>query len=529
MTKKRFLIVMIFLFAMLELLMIRFFFLMSDPLGLEVSLSQSSYRLSVGTERANFYDCNNQKITGTNLSYKAIINPQDRNYLSITEHVSNNISNEVLSRIQQGESKPFLIDIKEDFPQTSLIDTVSFETRYSNNSMAQHLIGYVNSDNVGVSGLEYLFEDFLNQNTNEKSVIVQVNALNYAVDMGEIEVYNSNENPQGVSLTIDNRIQQIAEEAADGGMERGAVVVLEAKTGEIKAMVSRPNFDQNDIESAIQAGDSSLINRAVTPYAVGSIYKPVVAAAAIESGVLGHTAIECTGSVEVNGITFSCNDNTAHGEVDLEKALEVSCNVYFIELANMTGETFVYNTASSLGIGSIINLYQNYGFVSGNLPTIGELENDIEFANHSFGQGKLLASPLGVSAYTLVFANDGVYKDVSVIKQVGQNEVAQQQGREVLSRDTADIIKNAMINVVENGTGTLGKPNEVSAGGKTGTAETGSSNPDGSAHVVGWFTGFFPAEQPEYVVTVMVENEGYGYKSAAPIFKEIADEISKLN
>ncbi len=528
MTRKRFLMVMIFLFAMLELLMIRLFFLMSDPNSLDASILQSSYRLEVATERADFYDCNGQKLTGVSTGYKALINPNDLSYQSITDLAAKEVSTNVLERIKEGESKPFLVDIEKDFPKNSLIDTVEYSERYSNSSLASHLLGYVNYDNVGVAGLEYLFDDFLQQNTNEKSITVQVNALNHAVDMGEISEQNSKQHPENITLTIDKRIQTIAETAANNGMERGSVVVLEVETGEIKAMVSRPNFDPNDIATAIEQNNTALINRAVTPYAVGSIYKPVIAAAALSSGYSSDTSIECVGSVEIDGVTYSCNNNQAHGEVDMQKAMEVSCNVYFIELGFKTGQNAVYNTASSLGLGSIINLYDNYGFVSGNLPTTKQLENQSEFANHCFGQGKLLASPLAVAAYTLCFANDGIYKDVSVIKQVGDKVLGENEGRRVVSSETATEIKQAMIQVVESGTGTLGKPDGFSAAGKTGTAETGAINQDGSAGVVGWYTGFFPAENPKYVVTVMVENEGYGYSSAGPVFKEIANNLDLI-
>ncbi|MEA4911393.1 MAG: penicillin-binding transpeptidase domain-containing protein [Oscillospiraceae bacterium] len=331
----------------------------------------------------------------------------------------------------------------------------------------------------------------------------------------------------GVTLTIDATIQYAAERIADSSFRRGAIVVADCATGELLALVSRPNYDQNDVGASIEKNDTSLLDRTRTAYNVGSVYKPVIACAALDAGVSETFTYECAGEIEVDGVVYSCNNGKAHGKMTLESALAQSCNTYFIALGQKVGAQAIYNTAQALGLGSALTLCEGFTTAKGSFPSEAALESSAaELCNHSFGQGKLLLTPMHIAAYTMCIANGGIYRELSVVKSVGGEAAPAAREKRAVGETAANTAAAAMREAMLTGTGAGGAPQTVSSAGKTGTAQTGAYNDDGSEVVIGWFTGFFPAEEPRYAVTVMVETEGYGYASAAPVVGRLADVIA---
>ncbi|MEG0912547.1 MAG: penicillin-binding protein 2 [Oscillospiraceae bacterium] len=521
---KRLLSLFIMFIAGFTILQARLFMLMTDNLTEEASSSQSIYKTTVAQSRPDFFDCNGTRITGAGITDYAVLFPGDKSSYNVMSYLDSGGIDSFLKGM--GGNTPFLLPLLEPMPADSFIDTVKVRDRYAENQTAAHLIGYLDYDNKGVSGLESAFEEYFSKNIINTIMEVEVNAQQIPLDGVKPRIYNSGIGGAGVELTIDLRIQKVCEQIADKMMKSGAIVVVDSNNGEIKAMVSRPNFDPADIAGAIESGNSALVNRAMTAYNVGSIYKPIIAACALGAGIDSEFGFECTGSVEIDGQSYSCNNGTAHGQMNVETALINSCNTYFIALGQRLGSEAVFNVASAIGAGRRITLYDGFSTSCANMPTVSELNKYGELCNHCFGQGKLLLTPLHVAAATNSIANKGNYIDLTLVKKVGDSVCKAGANREVFESESASSVAAFMEKVVSEGTGKNAEPENTTAAGKTGTAQTGSYNSDGTERVIGWFTGWFPAESPKYTVVVMTEDEGYGFESAAPIFAQIADELT---
>lgn len=507
-----------------NVLMIRLFFIISNESYAAEAAAQSSYTKTVAVSRPDFYDINGLPLTGTSRSESAVVFPGQSAGNLLTGYIAE--ENVDFYKEALLGSTPFAVKLVNSIPKEIPVTVFETKERYSSDALARHLIGYLDYSGGGVSGLEFALEEYFEQHLTETRFRVSVNANREIIESVKAVIFDEGGENEGVTLTLDRRIQFAAERIADESFERGAIVVLDCASGEVRAMVSRPNFDQNDIAAAIAREDACLINRAVSAYSLGSVYKPVIAAAALEAG-LGDFLYECTGTIEVNENSYSCNEGKAHGELDMKTALTHSCNTYFIALGQRLGGEAIYNMAASFGFGGNMRLGEGYCLSAGNMPYKRLLINEeSELINHCFGQGKLLASPLQVAAYMNCIATGGLFFEPSVVKAVGSVEAEPREPHRVMSEDTASRLTEYLRSVTENGTGELGQPQYLSASGKTGTAQTGRYNADGSEAVIGWFSGFFPSESPRYVITVMVENEGYGYMTAAPVFKQLADFIT---
>lgn len=180
-------------------------------------------------------------------------------------------------------------------------------------------------------------------------------------------------------------------------MQSGCILVLDTANAKVRACVSRPGYDPENISASLNAPDSPLLERAFQCYAVGSVFKPVVAAAALEAGESGFV-YTCPGWCAVDGRIFRCAGGIPHGEVDLAGALEKSCNGYFIRLGQALGADAVRAMAEKLGFGQAIPLTDALHTAAGVLPEQEALASSGAYANFCFGQGELLASPLQVAA-----------------------------------------------------------------------------------------------------------------------------------
>ncbi len=524
MNNRRMLGLFLFFVAGFTLLQARLFVLMTKNSTAETAATQSLYRKTVATHRPEFYDTNGSRITGAQGIEYAVVYPKDDNAYELLSYLDEQ-GVEMLLEGMSGTS-PFVVPLASS-PEEGAYDLVTIEQRYAQPQPAAHLIGYLDYDGKGVSGLESAFEEYFSQNLTHTVLETQVNAQGVPVSGAQTRVYEDGYNAAGVQLSIDLRIQKLCEQIADEMIVSGAVIVLETETGKIRAMVSCPDFDPSDIAASLQAENSPLLNKALTAYNVGSIYKPVLAACALNAGLSASFTYECTGTITVDGQSYSCNDGTAHGVVDMEQALVHSCNTYFIALGQQLGASAVYNTACSIGANRRIELWDGFSSASANMPTLQQLGEYGELCNHCFGQGKLLLTPLHVAAATNALARGGEYIEPTLIEAVGGEKQSEGRTARIFDEQAAAAVAEYLQSVVDGGTGSNAKPSLTTAAGKTGTAQTGTYNEDGTERVVGWFTGWFPAEEPEYTVVVMTEDAGYGFESAAPVFAKIADEIAR--
>ena len=274
--------------------------------------------------------------------------------------------------------------------------------------------------------------------------------------------------------------------------------------------------------------NSPLINRALTAYNFGSIFKLVTAAAALESGVSENFEYECKGFNEIEGNRFNCFGSRPHGIENMEQAVAYSCNGYFIELAKRIGAKSILNMAKKFKFGENINLAPGIFCCEGVLPPEESLEKLGILANFSFGQGKLTVTPLQVSGMINAIASGGVYSYPKLVYGLADENMRilkneNKAPERIFSESTAEQLKRYMVSSIEYGTSTKGKPEKTNAAAKTSTAQTGIKNSDGSEVIQAWFAGFFPAENPKYSVVVLAEGGKGGGESCGPVFKEIID------
>ena len=308
--------------------------------------------------------------------------------------------------------------------------------------------------------------------------------------------------------------------------------MLDSECGDILACASVPVYNPDDLAASLDDPGSPFLNRALCAYNVGSVFKLAVAATALECRPNAEYCSECEGSTEVYGQRFRCHAIAGHGLLDLRGAMTVSCNPYFISLTQLLPAADLHQTARLLGFGQPIQLAQGLTADAGRLQTAEELGVPAEKANFSFGQGKLLATPLHIAAMTACIANGGYWTVPRLVAGEtpdGKTVTHEQEpySRRVLKPETAARLREIMTAVLADPDHSNGAPSNVTAGGKTSTAQTGQFAPDGTEYCHAWMTGFFPADAPKYTVTVFVENGGSGNSTAAPVFRRIIEEMTR--
>ena len=321
-----------------------------------------------------------------------------------------------------------------------------------------------------------------------------------------------------IQLTVNAVLtDSIARKFPDG--YEGAVVVMNYRTGEILAMVSKGEYDPADPSNT--SGIDSYMNRVLQGlYTPGSTFKIVTLVSAISniSGIMDAT-FTCDGHWEYSGGTMVCAGNTAHGQMTLKEAFAKSCNITFGKIAYQLGEEKLRATAEAFGLNenfqfSDILLYNSV--FPENISSMDEL------AWSGVGQGKVLTTPMQMCMITSALANDGLMMEPRLIKQItGLGGIVKSQFgsnvvRRVCSSDIAAILQEYMYEVVRSGTGTRAKIDGKIVCGKTGSAETSN---DKSVETNAWFTGFILDDATPYAVAVVVEQGGSGGRTAAEIGK----------
>jgi penicillin-binding protein 2 len=254
-----------------------------------------------------------------------------------------------------------------------------------------------------------------------------------------------------------------------------------------------------------------------------------VAAAALEQGILPKTTFTCSGLLDVGGRIFHCNQS--HGELDMSGGLAQSCNIYFIQLAQHIDKQLLLDLVKQFGFGENISLAPGLASAAGNLPTFDAFRLPGALANFAFGQGELLCSPLQMAAATACLVNDGLYQSPTLISALVDDQgkatpqTNETQARQVVSSSTARQVREMMVGVVEGGSGKFAKPAGSTAGGKTATAQSGIFTAEGKEVLQTGFTGYFPADDPQYVVTILKQNGVSGSADCAPVFRQIAEAV----
>lgn len=408
---------------------------------------------------------------------------------------------------------------------------------YPQGSAAGHLLGYVGKtehvdseepfhyylpDLSGRAGLERKFDEFLSAAAGGQLVRVDVAGFRHE------EIGSRPPEPGGdLWLTLDFSVQAAAENALKG--VRGAVVVLNPQNGEVLALASSPSIDPNWFVPSLSSQvwqdllndqGKPLINRALAGmYAPGSIWKPTIGLLALEEGVITPASkIDCSGFIMLGRQRFSCYHSHAHGTINLTRALEVSCNVFFYQIGLQCGIDSIEAMGRSLGLGQKSGI-EAEAEASGLMPgkawkrqVQGEGWREGDTCNVSIGQGALLVTPLQMAVMVAAIANGGlVYQPKLIFARQPNSEESLQieppAKYRVLNWQTAnlEVIRSGMWSVVQgtSGTGRALMIPGVRLAAKTGTAEYGRKQ-DGRKH--GWMIAYAPFEKPRYAAAMVLDD-----------------------
>ncbi len=392
--------------------------------------------------------------------------------------------------------------------------------------------GYNTKDIVGMGGVEEKYDYYLRQ--EEGGMLAEVDHQGRFV---RVLGLRPPKNGKDLQLTLDLKIQKIAEENLEGKI--GSVIIMDPYTGEIISLGNRPNFNPAvflqpsgpSLDDLLNDTSGTLINRSISGvYPAASVFKVIDATAALETGKINLTTrFFCPGSLRIGNRQFLCWDT--HHAQDLMGAIAHSCDVFFYHTGLLLGPQIIHDYALKFGLSrpSGTDLpYEASGFVPSVLwKRIYRMQRwyDGDTANFAIGQGDLLVTPLQMARMMAVFANQGILVTPAVIKAIDGEDIYLYQKRATrvpIKEDTITYVREGLRKAVSESTGTanLLSALSVSVAGKTGTAQA----PHGQAH--GWFVGFFPYENPRFVISVFLEHGGSG-QAACMVAKQIIEEMVK--
>jgi penicillin-binding protein 2 len=456
-------------------------------------------------------------------------------------------------RVRRGLTLEDMAKIEEwKLELPGVIVEVEPQRTYPNSRFAAHLLGYVREasdeqlkvgryrrgDMVGQSGLERLLDEFLRGRDGGERI--EVDALGRPVRV----VQHTDPHPGSqVITTIDRRVQEAAEQAMEG--KAGAVVVMDPRSGDIRALVSTPAFEIDRFTATIdraawlrvvQDPDHPLLNRAIqSQYAPGSIFKIVVTAAGLQEATIAPMdRVYCNGEFHLGAWTFKDWKEGGHGSVDLQKALAQSCNIFYYQAGLKIGGAAITKYARAFGFGTATGVELG-GEKLGLIPQPKGRRKSWQggdIVNMSIGQGQVLVTPMQVARFMAAVANGGVLWKPRLVERIERpdrgvlySDPGQVAGHVELSPAVWAFLRQALWAVVNDGTGVGAKIPGIDIAGKTGTAQmiAHSKAEKGQDHA--WFAAFAPVRDPEVVVVVLVERGGKGGQVAAPIARRILNAI----
>lgn len=432
----------------------------------------------------------------------------------------------------------------DTFPELELIPAQ--RRLYPQGGFAAHVIGYVGEINeeelnsaeyieynpgdiIGKFGIEREYNHTLMGVDGQRQVLVDSRGRERGI-LGIKEAKPG----KNLQLTLDLDLQAVAELAMEG--RKGAVVALDPRNGEVLAMVSRPTFDPNLFAGGISAAawrelvnnpDNPLLNRAIqAQLAPGSTFKPIVAMAGLESGVIDENfSVSCAGGATFYGRYFKCHLRGGHGRVGLHKGLAQSCDVYFYNVGNKTGVDTIAKYAEAMGLGSKTGI-DLPNEASGVIPSTKWKMRMFrqkwyagETISVAIGQGAVAISPLQLAYSVGGLARGGVFYRPHLVKT---DKLEPPKIVKFNPENVQKVIAGMYAVVNEGGTGVRARLPGISVCGKTGTAQT-ASNEKAKTHKFldnAWFIGFAPCEAPEIVVVALFE-EGLHGNLAAPIVRDV--------
>jgi penicillin-binding protein 2 len=444
--------------------------------------------------------------------------------------------------------EPFILKTGLTSEETELIDEADLPgvyilpliPRYQPNWPAVHILGSVGrinkeeyqemcflgknyhiNDMIGKSGLEKQYEDYLRGGDTEKiAALVDVHGQHLSgsgftvlssEEAGEVSHHH-------VVSTIDLDYQDITEKALEG--YNGAAVVMDVWNGNILALASSPKFDPDMLEEPIT--NDAYINKALKNYPPASVFKILIAAAALEEGLVKpEDLFTCTGGITLpTGQNVSCWNKAGHGEITFTQALANSCNPVFIETGLKLGGEKIIAYAEKFGLN-------NDTVIGYDLPKTQHIHFNFnvpgDIANVSIGENGISQSPVLIAKLLSEIANGGFRITPRLVLKI-QNEAGKDvkefssiAGNRILKPETVSALKDMLNLAVKEGTGRSAQVSGMETAGKTGSSEIGGV----------WFAGFAPVDIPRWAVVVFIQKGTSGGKEAAAAFQKIVAGLAQ--
>lgn len=428
---------------------------------------------------------------------------------------------------------------------------------YPYGNFASYVLGHTSADSTGVVGIELKYDSILKGTAGK--LIVSTDASGKEIPQGSEQYYEPTTG-NGLVLTIDEVIQHYCEKAAQKAYEENnaskvTIIAMDPKTGDIKAMVKKPDYDPNTPTKAIYPVYEKLLeeyktdsekikaystmwrNTAVSDtYEPGSTFKLITSAAGLEEGVVKEDdKFNCSGSVMVEGRKIKCwRSYNPHGIETFKEGVQNSCNPVFVEVGRRLGVSKMYDYIEGFGLNKKtgIDLPGEAGSIMYNEKDVGP----VELATISFGQS-ISVTPIQLITAVSAIVNDGNRVEPRLVKAYTDNkgnitkEVETVQVKQVISKETSEQMREIMESVVTEGGGKIAYLPGYKLGGKTGTAQKVIDGSYAQGHYVCSFIGIAPADDPKIVVLAIVDEPTgvmqFGSTTAGPIIKEVMSNTLK--
>ena len=527
--------------------------------------------------RGTIFDRTGKILADTRPSYNLYLIPEDiKDFNQTVDGCVNLLTldrDEIIEKLKDARDFPpsFPVKVLSDMSmdQVAKVEASKFylpgvmiqiepKRNYTYGPMFAHVLGYVSEvspdelkaedykkyaigDTIGKFGLERKYEKYLRGVDGEKRVEVDASGK-------EIRTLDTKEPVSGNSiyLNVDLNIQATIDKALEG--KKGGAIVSDPRTGGVLALVSHPAFDPNQLTSGsrgywktILSDQSNPLNNRVIQgrFPPGSTFKPLVALAALEKGVINETtSFNCGGHFTFAGHVFKCWQKKGHGSVAIHKGIVASCDVFFYNTGLRTGVDTIHEMAEKIGITkpSGIDLPgENVGLVPSTewkRKKKGEKWYEGETVSVAIGQGAVWLTPIELLQLTSFMGNEGVTFKPRLVNRIVSPEgkvitvfEPEMSANVKLDKQHITLVKEGMKGVVNEQGGTAysnARLQNVSMSGKTGSAQSGTGGADHA-----WFIAFAPSDAPSVAMSILVEHGMHGASAAAPIAKAVAETMFK--
>lgn len=404
---------------------------------------------------------------------------------------------------------------------------------YPYNNMLSHVLGYVGIDNQGLSGIELQYDEYLKGENGS----IKYYSDGFGKKLEKATVYSSPQSGMNVALTIDINIQQAIENELDNAMtkynpEQALIVVANPKTGEIYGMSSRPNFNPNEYNKY----DLETINRNLpifNTYEPGSTFKVITLASSIQEKTINlfEDKYYDAGSINVSGSRIKCWKHGGHGSQTFLQVVENSCNPGFVVMGEKLGKERLMDYIKKFGFGEKTGIDLS-GEENGILFSVDKM-GPVETATTAFGQGVSVTPIQQVMGVSAAINGGNLYTPYLVSSISNANTLdtvlvnKPKLKRKIIDEETSKLVRYTLESVVAKGTGRNAYLNGYRVGGKTGTAQKVKDGRYMDGNYILSFIGFMPANDPEVVVYVAIDNPKgivqYGGTVAAPVAKRVLE------